>query len=1070
VRRALFRLVIVIAVLAAGLAESGSASGLGSFPNIAGTWQVAAYQCPAICTDVWTVSPVSPGESSPSVYNITTQNGFYAKNVTITPNGGTAFKETCDGCTGYSLLKLTFHSNGGRNTFTGTWQGFNPRSNAPGAPLYPGGTAKETGYESTSAPGASISVSVSLASATTVVGSGAAATSPAGVPVGQTEDFAVTVTAGPDALSSVDLRDLTSQNVQVVAQPPGANDFSLAAGASRTFDVRIKGVAAGPADLSCTASGKAADGQSVQASATDDFSLTGPGLRITLATTPSQLKLEVNDSGEVVPGKVTVTVTFTNTTKATIDTAQLLLLAPEPVVRSQQLNQLTLGKGSLPVLIGPFPPSSHASRKFTLTVTGDGKYQWRALAIYNDASRAGGNGRAVGQGGQFTVKIPLLYFKATQQGTEVKAGGSWYVTGQVKNLSSFQTLCLSPLQPRFSDNAGGLGPHQIGVVPVDDPAPPFAGPLAPGQTILFLERVRTEALAPTAAGVLVGTSSGVVLAPQATLGAAGDGCKVEDIDQRAPVAMTDIKVAPGSRFFQVDVTPAPPSAVGAGTLEFFGAYAATSAAQIAQLLESGCSMVKKYGSVDNLVAAFGRGAQGLLDAQAAVSSLYHSAAMGAMFWYYADPAERDAFENQVVETFLQKGGRAWDGVQGTVKTDVDRWMDQLEQAYISGDWSSIFHALGATSADVVNEQAITIAGWELAIGAVSRVGAFGEVLQRYEASGLQSEFLTSLKTVPIGRLLNFEEMQRLWGLAYEDYQAFQKISEDYGVLIGVRGRSPITVENLADGAVWKHEELKPKNVSPIDVKYLGFDQQDNGLVAFRTYTLAERAKIESNIATLPQSLRDTVQARFDTRLGESQYVGTIEGFSKQGTIDVGFNYADNGVNRESTSKVRSFYLQQTDIADGGTYYRPYQENPALDYLAKDKGPLPLDASKCERRLIMLVMKLVCRVTGDMDGVYLTTPNNTALPEALRIEVYNALAAVGWQHPETLTWIKNGLFDFDKKTNILRALELGGEAMMEFAPDGIVRATYLALNASRFGTVNDYFVAVLGGYTSFLYRK
>ena len=52
--------------------------------------------------------------------------------------------------------------------------------------------------------------------------------------------------------------------------------------------------------------------------------------------------------------------------------------------------------------------------------------------------------------------------------------------------------------------------------------------LTPGQTVLFLERVQTEALAPTAAGVLVGTSSGVVLVPQATLGTPGDECKVQD--------------------------------------------------------------------------------------------------------------------------------------------------------------------------------------------------------------------------------------------------------------------------------------------------------------------------------------------------------------------------------------------------------------------------------------------------------------------------------------------------------------------------------------------------------------
>jgi hypothetical protein len=38
--------------------------------------------------------------------------------------------------------------------------------------------------------------------------------------------------------------------------------------------------------------------------------------------------------------------------------------------------------------------------------------------------------------------------------------------------------------------------------------------------------------------------------------------------------------------------------------------------------------------------------------------------------------------------------------------------------------------------------------------------------------------------------------------------------------------------------------------------------------------------------------------------------------------------------------------------------------------------------------------------------------------------------------------------------------------MEFAPDGKVRATYLKLKNSRLQSVSNYFVAVVGGYTSF----
>ena len=73
-----------------------------------------------------------------------------------------------------------------------------------------------------------------------------------------------------------------------------------------------------------------------------------------------------------------------------------------------------------------------------------------------------------------------------------------------------------------------------------------------------------------------------------------------------------------------------------------------------------------------------------------------------------------------------------------------------------------------------------------------------------------------------GRILSFEELGRLWGLAKADVLAFDTIATEEHVLIGVRGRAPISVAKLEEGAVWKHEKLKPKNVNAIDVKYPRF--------------------------------------------------------------------------------------------------------------------------------------------------------------------------------------------------------------------------------------------------------
>ena len=75
-------------------------------------------------------------------------------------------------------------------------------------------------------------------------------------------------------------------------------------------------------------------------------------------------------------------------------------------------------------------------------------------------------------------------------------------------------------------------------------------------------------------------------------------------------------------------------------------------------------------------------------------------------------------------------------------------------------------------------------------------------------------------------------------------------------------------------------------------------------------------------------------------------------------------------------------------------------------------------------------------------------------------------AAGWQHPET-TWTAGS----PKDGASWAARRLGGEAMMELAPDGLARGTFLNLAASTLadtGTnVNKYFVGVLGGYTSYI---
>ena len=835
--------------------------------------------------------------------------------------------------------------------------------------------------------------------------------------------------------------------VKVTGVPAGTSGFALAQNQSRTFVYTVAGVKPGTAVLNAAVSGTGADGSGVSTTATKSFPVAQKALKITMAADPGKVQLEADNDGKLAPKTIKVRVKLANTTKVRLTGVQLLSLSPLPADRTQQLDKLAFPRKALPVKFGNIEGGANKVKTFTLKVTGDGTYVIDALALYADPSQSGGNGRAFAEGGKFTVEAPLLYFKASTRNKFVVDGDSWFVTGHVKNLSSFQTLCLLPLYPRWEGNAGGLGPHDIRSTPVDDVAPPLAGPVKPGENVPFLMRVQTEFDG--------GTTSAVELHPRAAKGDPGDACRVVDAQQRPALRGAHMKVAKDSTQFQVRIDKYRSKLGGPGALEFFGAYAHGAYTTLAHLYESSISLAHEYGSVAKLRAALGRGASAVL------SQLYHAAAVTAWFYLESTEAERRQFFDQIKADFANKTHEVWDGVQAGVQQSVGKWLENVADAYTAGDWQRLFHVLGESAGSGLTETAISMAEWEIGLGLLKKTGAVARTITRYAAT--ESGFITSLKTIKAGRILKFAEMQRLWGLAIEDYEAFKTIAEEEGVLIGVRSRAPISVTNLDEGAVWKHEELKPKNVSDIDVRYLGFDPADKGLVAFRTYTLKQRQAIADRILNLKgvsKAERAAIADRAATRFGEHEYVRKIEGLAEKQQIDVGFNYADNGVNKASTSKVRAFALEKDHLSSGATYFRPLQENPALDALASNKGKLP---KWCKA----LLEKVLCRVTGDMDGVYLTDPQGRALSEAKRIAVYNRLQEVGWQHPETLTWIKDALFDFDKKNKILKGLELGGEAMMEFAPDGVVRATYLSLKASNLAAgLHDYFVAVLGGYTSF----
>ena len=875
-----------------------------------------------------------------------------------------------------------------------------------------------------------------------------------GLGVGDTLAVPVTISATNGDVNGIAFDGgpkISGKAVVITRKPSLLTSFALKDGTSRTFTFTVKVVAKGAATFSATVSG---DAQGTTVTASDSKTLTPSArvLQITIASAPRTVELTADDAGRVAAKSISVRVKLTNAGRTPLTHVQLLSLRPVPAHPAQQLDQLGFAKGALPVRVGTIKPGASLVKTFTLKVTGDGDYVIDALALYVDPAAPGKNARTTAHTGEFTATVPLLYLKASREGAgTVRAGDEWFVTGHVKNLSSFQTLCLPPLSPVWSGNAGGLGPHQIGVVPVDEPAPPLAGPLPPGKTISFLMAAHTDRDA--------GTRSAVVIKPRAALGETGDSCNVLRTDGLPAIGATKIKVAKDSERFEASVDNSAPTPAGAGGLEFFGGYAKGSYKALADMYESGVALAREYGSVPQLVAAFRKldpkGAAGR--AATALGELSHATALTANYWINATPGERDTFLLKVSDDFTARTHGVWDGVQASVQQSATRWFDTVVSAYYSGNSSAMFAALGESSGSAITQAAVETAKFELGVAVLKKSAALVRVSSRVASD---SVVLKALREMRPGKLLNLEEMQSLWGLSKADYIAFKTVAEEEGVLIGVRGRSVQSVKNLEEGAVWKHENIKPKNVNDIDTQFLGFDRKDKGLVAFRTYTPKERTAIKTAIegARLDPEQKAAALKRMTTRFDEHTYISQIEGYSRQGSIDVGFSYRGNGIDVDTTQGTRAFSLSEQKLKGGGIYYRPLQENPALDALANSTSRLP---AWCKRQLA----KVLCRITGDMDGVYVTDTTGRQLSETKRLAVYSKLAKAGWQHPETLTWVADDAsFLFDKKANILNDLRKdGGDAMIEFAPDGRQRATFLDLAKSSLLSKDDYYVDIVGGY-------
>ena len=889
-----------------------------------------------------------------------------------------------------------------------------------------------------------------------------------GAVVGQTVEATVRLTAGEAPLTGVELGGLKvlGSGAQIVGRPKATAAFSLAAGASRTFAYKVKALEAGATSLQASGTGTY-KGRTVSGKGAGTLRVAREALAVTIGTAPEQVRLEVNGEGDVDPTTVEVTVKLTNTGATTLTDVQLLSLNPEPVDRTQQLDQIGLASGTLPASVGDIAAGQAATLTFPLTVTGDGRYRLRALAQATNA--AGFVSREPALGGVFEVTVPPLYFTAeledaVRSSRIVRGGQSYFVSGYVKNLSDHQNLCLRPFTAAKRGNADLNGPVDLTVYKKGEKAPPLAGGLKPGQRVPFGVWVATSNLG--------GTRSEVTLDVGAAKAERGESCEVGRVMKKAPLGGDDVWITPGSTEYVVSVDTSaarfPPLGVVGTLYNFGGGFLVGMGVTTGQMLQDSyalaAAVVREGTTLQNYVYAAQAGYDSVRQIEAitqAYRNMHATIAITAVWWSTLTPAEREEYLAEVRATLEKSRDQAWDGAARLSEAVTRDLMRGVTAYYADPNDPAAWRALGRQAGGITSQVAI-----EIAMGKASAtIGAKAtELASRFQAVARSSGVARSLRGIRAGKALNAEELRTLWGMTQEDIRNFSRIAREHDVVIGVRDRSPASVRHLKRGSVWKHENLKPKNVNKLDIDYLNFSGDDEGLVVFKHYTEEERAQIMFKVANanLPPAKFAELTDRMEKRFAESKkYLQDIQAFADEGEIDIGFNVTENGFENVPTAeKKRAFALDARTEKNGTVTYRPYQENTKF----KPTRDIP---GNCDRRRIQRVLRVVCRVTGDMDGVYIATPQGGPVDPDKLLAIYKALEEAGWQHPETLTWavdMAKGGFWFDAKDEILRGHQVGGKALAEFSPDGI-RATYLNIAQSHLlnGQTGEWFVNIVGGF-------
>ena len=753
------------------------------------------------------------------------------------------------------------------------------------------------------------------------------------------------------------------------------------------------------------------------------------------------IRLADTDAGEV-PAVVTVEVTITNRSSKPVKNISMngtpALSFAKVADATQQVPASVTGGPTPSGTIVTLAAGANAMVEYKLTITNNGAFVVTAQVL---SSAQGSSGTAVAEGSATITAMPtaLLYFSIDPSSIQtglVTSGSTVTITGTVTNRSLTQSLDVTPFIPNIVGNAGEGDPEDTAATPQPDGYVPLvAGTLKPGASENFS--------APIVTAVDGGTRATLTYDPEAKI--------IENDGTETPLTSSQIRIGGKVSTIRISIddsaAPVDRNVVDAGDA-FTKAFTAGAASWV----------LSSFNGVKDLIVNFPQiaGHAVVVTASGALATAQFLAGieLNVLFWTSMTDAQKQAFEQQIVSDVVSTSQKM---SQFTTQMSdaIDAYFTRLQTDYQTGDWV----ALGTDAGEIAGKglpEIGTALLTDAAFGAIGRLGAQQatntiSLARKLRDAEIVQSGLKTLAGLRGGDNLiakGSNALESIYGIGKREAAQLQYWAEQRGLLISVRSRNPESLNWIEKfKAVVKPEILKIKNVDAIDVKFLGYLPQDAGSVVFAEPISMTEVLSRIKVASLSPAESNAVLARYADREEEwSKWYSTYEGYAKAGKVNIGFDVNAQGVVGPNQAVNRRFALDAVN-SKSLVGYRP----AGSQYFQVELG----DASGG--------LGTLRRVTGDIDIVAITKANGEILSPSERAQLYIDLqGAVGMQHGETLSWLKNGDILFDLKAKLLAAHLPGGELLAVFGPDGSVRAATIYAGLTIFNETTKSVVLHLDG--------